>query len=303
MINVTKHIAPIGPGAVLFDVTPHQLDAITGERLPRRYRQQLRRYRYGPGAFKIDYALSGPIPWRAEVCRRAATVHVGGSSDEVARSEAEMANGRICERPFVLVAQQSQFDETRAPAGRHTGWAYCHVPNGSTVDMTGRIERQIERFAPGFRDLILARHVMPPAALEARNPNLVGGDIGGGSNTLSQFLLSLSLLESLYNAGSPTVRVLELHSSGRRSARDVWILGCPHGAATYLRKGTTGRIGHSRVSATNRMGSGRLSALGDLHCFRSSPCINSSNRFFRRSFACGDFTSPSASGWDFSSSG
>jgi phytoene dehydrogenase-like protein len=175
--------------AVLFDVTPRQLDAIAGARLPRRYQEQLRRYRYGPGAFKVDYALSGPIPWRAEACRHAATVHVGGTSDEVARSEAEMANGRICEQPFVLVAQQSQFDETRAPAGRHTGWAYCHVPHGSSVDMTGRIERQLERFAPGFRDLILGRHVMPPAALEAHNPNLVGGDIGGGANTLSQFLL------------------------------------------------------------------------------------------------------------------
>jgi phytoene dehydrogenase-like protein len=175
--------------AVLFDITPRQLDAIAGERLPRRYREQLRRYRYGPGAFKVDYALSEPIPWRAQSCRRAATVHVGGTSDEVARSEAEMASGRISERPFVLIAQQSQFDETRAPAGQHTGWAYCHVPHGSTVDMTERIERQIERFAPGFRDLILARHVMTPAALEAHNPNLVGGDIGGGANTLSQFLL------------------------------------------------------------------------------------------------------------------
>jgi phytoene dehydrogenase-like protein len=175
--------------AVLFDVTPRQLDAIAGDHFSSRYRQQLRRFRYGPGAFKIDYALSGPIPWRVESCRRAATVHVAGTYEEIARSEADAADGRICDRPFVLVAQQSQFDSTRAPAGRHTGWAYCHVPNGSDVDMTDRIERQIERFAPGFRDLILARHVMPPAALEAHNPNLVGGDIGGGSNVLDQFLM------------------------------------------------------------------------------------------------------------------
>jgi phytoene dehydrogenase-like protein len=175
--------------AVLLDVTPRQLHAIAADVLPAPYRRHLQRFRYGPAAFKIDYALSGKIPWRSSPCADAATVHVGGRYDEIARSEADANAGRIPESPFVLVAQQSHFDGTRAPAGRHTGWAYCHVPHGSPVDMTDRIERQIERFAPGFRDTILARHVTPPAALEAHNPNLIGGDIGGGANTLRQVLL------------------------------------------------------------------------------------------------------------------
>ncbi len=174
--------------AVLFDVTPRQLDAIAGPSLSPAYRSRLQRFRYGPGAFKVDYALSGPIPWRSPECIEAATVHLGGTFEEIAASEADANAGRICEKPFVLVAQQSQFDPTRAPAGQQTGWAYCHVPHGSSVDMTDRIERQLERFAPGFRDLILHRHVLPPAALEEHNPNLIGGDIGGGSNRLSQFL-------------------------------------------------------------------------------------------------------------------
>lgn len=175
--------------AVLFDVTPRQLHAIAADLLTASYRRRLQAFRYGAGAFKIDYALSDPIPWRARVCADAATVHVGGSYEEIARSEADANAGRIPDAPFVLVAQQSLFDGTRAPAGRHTGWAYCHVPNGSSADMTERLERQIERFAPGFRDTILARHVMSPAALEAHNPNLVGGDIGGGANSLGQMLL------------------------------------------------------------------------------------------------------------------
>lgn len=175
--------------AVLLDVTPRQLHAIAADVLPAPYRRQLQRFRYGAGAFKIDYALSGKIPWRSPRCADAATVHVGGRYEEIARSEADANAGRISESPFVLVAQQSHVDASRAPAGRHTGWAYCHVPHGSTVDMTDRIERQIERFAPGFRDIVLARHVTPPAALEACNPNLIGGDIGGGANTLGQVLL------------------------------------------------------------------------------------------------------------------
>lgn len=174
--------------AILFDVTPWQLEAIAGSALSSSYRARLRRFRYGPGAFKVDYALAAPIPWRSAACADAATVHVGGTFEEIARAESEVDAGHIPERPFVLVTQQSRFDPTRAPDGRHTGWAYCHVPNGSTADMTDRIERQIERFAPGFRDTVLARHVMPPAAMEAHNPNLVGGDISGGANTLGQFL-------------------------------------------------------------------------------------------------------------------
>jgi phytoene dehydrogenase-like protein len=175
--------------AVLLDVTPRQVETIAGQALSSSYRRQLARFRYGPGVFKIDYALSGPIPWRAAACHEAATVHVGGTLEEIARSEADASATRISNAPFVLVAQQSVFDGTRAPAGLQTGWAYCHVPNGSQVDMTERIEHQIERFAPGFREVILARHVMTPSALEAHNPNLVGGDIGGGGNMIGQFLL------------------------------------------------------------------------------------------------------------------
>ncbi len=174
--------------AVLFDTTPRQLERIAGDALSPSYRDRLRRFRHGPGAFKIDYALAEPIPWTAAACRRAGTVHIGGTYEEIAQSEGDASAGRICDSPFVLVAQQSLFDATRAPAGRHTGWAYCHVPNGSDVEMTDRIERQIERYAPGFRDIVLARHVMPPAALEAHNANLIGGDVGGGSNALWQVL-------------------------------------------------------------------------------------------------------------------
>ena len=154
--------------------------ALAGHRLPGRYRRALGRYRYGPGVFKVDWALAGPIPWRAAGCRRAGTVHVGGTLEEVAAAERAAWRGEHPERPFVLLAQPSLFDPTRAPAGKHTAWGYCHVPHGSTIDMTERIEAQIERFAPGFRDLILARHTMNTAAMERYNPNYVGGDITGG---------------------------------------------------------------------------------------------------------------------------
>jgi phytoene dehydrogenase-like protein len=174
--------------AVLFDLTPRQLAAVAGDVLPERYRRKLQRFRYGPGVFKIDWALDGPIPWTAVECRTAATVHVGGTIEEVARHESAVWEGRSTDRPFVLVAQQSLIDETRAPAGKHTGWAYCHVPAGSTEDMTVVIEQQIERFAPGFRDLILARHTMNTAEYEAHDANFVGGDIAGGANDLRQFL-------------------------------------------------------------------------------------------------------------------
>ena len=172
--------------AVIFDVTPRQLLAIAGDRLPAKYRAQLTRYRYGPGVHKVDWALDGPVPWRADVCRLAGTVHVGGTMTEIAGAMREVWAGRHPERPFLLTAQQSLFDPTRAPAGRHTFWAYCHVPNGSTVDMTERMERQIERFAPGFRDRILARHVMTAADINAYNANYIGGDINGGVQDLMQ---------------------------------------------------------------------------------------------------------------------
>lgn len=168
--------------AYLLDVGPHQLSSIAGDHLPGRYRGRLQRFRYGPGVFKVDFALDGPVPWAASGVERAGTVHVGGTFEEVAAAEEAVGRGKHPERPFVLVAQQSLFDPTRAPEGRHTLWTYCHVPNGSTVDMTEQIEGQIERFAPGFRDRILARSVMGPADFERYNPNLVGGDIGGGSH-------------------------------------------------------------------------------------------------------------------------
>lgn len=168
--------------AVLFDVTPRQLLAIAGDRVDSRYRRRLARFRYGPGSFKIDYALDGPVPWASERCAGAAAVHIGGTLEEVAAAEREVARGRHPDRPFVVGAQPSVFDASRAPEGKQTFWAYCHVPNGSTVDMTGAVEDQIERFAPGFRDRVLARHVMSPADLERHNPNEVGGDIAGGSH-------------------------------------------------------------------------------------------------------------------------
>jgi phytoene dehydrogenase-like protein len=173
---------------VLFDVTPIQLAYIAADELPPSYVRRLGRFRYGPGVFKVDWALDGPIPWKSDACARTATVHVGGTIEEVAAHESAVFHGRMTEKPFVLVAQQSMFDETRAPAGKHTGWAYCHVPHGSTEDATEVIERQIERFAPGFRDRVLARHTINTAQYEEHNPNFVGGDIAGGANIMSQFL-------------------------------------------------------------------------------------------------------------------
>ncbi len=174
--------------AILFDTTPRALVAIAGDRLHGRYRRRLAGFRYGPGAFKVDWALDGPIPWRAPGITRAGTVHLGGTMDEIVAAENEVARGRHPDRPFVLLVQASLFDETRAPADSHTGWAYCHVPNGSTVDMTERIEAQVERFAPGFRDRILARAMSGPADLEAYDPNYVGGDINAGIQDLRQLI-------------------------------------------------------------------------------------------------------------------
>jgi len=175
--------------AVLFDVTPIQLAYIAADQLPASYVRRLGRFRYGPGVFKIDWALDGPIPWKNAECARSATVHVGGTIEEIAEHEDSVFHGRMTDKPFVLCAQQSMFDATRAPEGKHTGWAYCHVPHGSTDDATELIERQIERFAPGFRDRILARSTINTAQYEQHNPNFVGGDIAGGANTMSQFLV------------------------------------------------------------------------------------------------------------------
>jgi phytoene dehydrogenase-like protein len=173
-------------GVALFDVSPRSLLAICGDRLGGRYRKALEGYRYGPGVFKLDLAIDGPIPWRDPQVQRAGTVHVGGTYEEIARGEASVARGEVAERPFVLLAQQSLFDRTRAPEGRNTVWAYCHVPNGSSRDMSEAILGQIERFAPGFRERILATTVTRPADLERRNPNYVGGDIAGGRLDLGQ---------------------------------------------------------------------------------------------------------------------
>jgi phytoene dehydrogenase-like protein len=172
--------------AVLCDLSPKPLLAIAGHRFPLWYRRKLERYRYGMGAFKVDWALDAPIPWRAAECALAATVHVGGTIEEIARSERDAWEGRIAERPFVLLTQPTLFDHSRAPGGRHTAWAYCHVPHGSDAGMLERIEQQIERFAPGFRDRILARAARRPADIERHNANLVGGDIGAGVTDLWQ---------------------------------------------------------------------------------------------------------------------
>jgi phytoene dehydrogenase-like protein len=172
--------------AVLLDVTPRQLAAIAGRPLPGWQGRALARFRYGPGVCKVDWALSGPVPWQAAACREAGTVHLGGTLAEITHSEAEVSAGRHPERPYCLVAQAGVVDPTRAPAGSHTLWGYCHVPSGSDVDMSGRIEAQIERFAPGFRDLILARSVKTAAGMERYDPNYVGGDINGGAGTLLQ---------------------------------------------------------------------------------------------------------------------
>ena len=186
---------------VLFDTAPRQLIEIAGERLSPKYKSELERFQRAPGAFKIDYALSQPVPWRAADCHRAITVHLGGSFEEIAAAESEVANGREAEQPFVLVAQPTLYDPSRAPEGKHVLWAYCHVPNGSTFDMTERIEAQIERFAPGFRDCVLERHVSGPAALEAMDANLAGGDISGGAMTLRQMFFRPT--SSGYATGTP----------------------------------------------------------------------------------------------------
>jgi len=174
---------------ILCDVTPRQLASLAGDRLPPRFRRKLEDFRYGPGVYKIDWALDGPIPWTAKECAQAATLHLGGNFDEIAASERAVWSGRHAERPFVLLSQPSLFDTTRAPEGKHTVWGYCHVPNGSTFDMTTRIEAQIERFAPGFRGRVVGRSVRSPRDLEKHNANLVGGDIAGGAQDLGQLFL------------------------------------------------------------------------------------------------------------------
>lgn len=217
--------------AVLFDLTPKQLLTIAGDAFSPRYIRQLSGYRYGPGVFKVDWALSGPVPFTAVECRQAATVHLGGTFEEIALSEQRAYDGKMNTAPYVLVSQQSLFDE-RAPVGKHTAWAYCHVPNGSDTDMTGIIEQQIERFAPGFRDLILAKHTMNAQQMEAYNPNYVGGDINGGIIDIRQ----------LYTR--PAVRI----SPYRTSAKGIYICS----SATPPGGGVHGMCGYHAANTVLR---------------------------------------------------
>lgn len=199
-------LAQVAPARVtLLDLSPRQLLGLAGVRLPASYRRRLGRYRYGPAVFKLDWALSGPIPWRAPGCERASTVHLGGTLEEIEASEQAAWRGVAPERPFVLVAQQSLFDPTRAPAGRHTGYAYCHVPHACPLDMTARIEAQLERFAPGFRDLILARHARSPLDIERDNPASVGGAITGGVADLTQLFTRPVARWDPYSTPDPTL--------------------------------------------------------------------------------------------------
>jgi phytoene dehydrogenase-like protein len=226
---------------ILCDITPRQLLAMVGapeledtKSLTQAYRRQLGQYRYGPAAFKVDYALSRPIPWNAPACLRSATVHLGGSLDQVAASEAAMAAGNVADSPFVLLAQPTLFDPTRAPEGKHIAWAYCHVPNGSTEDVLDRIESQIDRFASGFRSCILARHVSTPSTLEAGDANLVGGDISGGAMNLRQLLFRPTRRE--YRTTAPN---LYLCSSATPPGGGVHGMCGFHAAATALREHAT----------------------------------------------------------------
>jgi phytoene dehydrogenase-like protein len=221
---------------VLFDTALRNLVAIAGEQIPEKYRRAFSHFQPAPGAFKVDFALSEPVPWRAAECRRAITVHVGGALAEIAESEAAIAHDRVAERPFILAAQPTLFDATRAPEGKHVLWAYCHVPNGSAVDMTERIEAQIERFAPGFRDCVLARHVSSPAALEAMDANLLGGDISGGELSLRQFFLRPTLRH--YATGAPK---LFLCSASTPPGGGVHGMCGYHAAQTALRKTASSR--------------------------------------------------------------
>jgi phytoene dehydrogenase-like protein len=229
------------------DVTPRQFLSMAGDRLPPAYRRSLTRYRYGPGAFKLDWALSAPIPWQSQECAWAGTVHLCGSESELLASERSPWEGRVADRPFVLLSQPSLFDPSRAPAGHHTAWAYCHVPNGSPAVMTDRIERQIERFAPGFRDCIEARFVSSPAILEAQNPNLIGGDIAGGADTLGQLFTRPTARWNPYSTPLPGVY---LCSSSTPPGGGVHGM-CGHWAARNALADQDRPKGRSRLTALN----------------------------------------------------
>jgi phytoene dehydrogenase-like protein len=235
-----KDVEELPPAkAVLFDLTPRQVLAIAGHRFPASYRRRLERYRYGPGVFKVDWALDGPVPWTAQVCGQAGTVHLGGSMAEIAAAEDAAFRGRVPSRPFVLLAQATVADPTRAPEGGHTLWGYCHVPNGSTADMTQAIEDQIERFAPGFRDRILAKRTMSPAEVEAHDANYVGGDISGGVQDLRQLFTRPVLRLPVYSTPDPS----------------LWLCS----SATAPGGGVHGMSGQSAATAVLRSQRGRIS--------------------------------------------
>ena len=218
--------------ALLLDVTPRQLLALAGPRLPGWYRRLLERYRYGPGVFKLDWALDGPIPWRAEACHRAGTVHVGGTLPELVASEDAVARGRNPERPYVLLAQQTPFDPSRAPAGKHTAWAYCHVPSGSPFDMTERIEAQVERFAPGFRELVIGRSAMGPADVERHNANYIGGrHQRRRAGPVPALHAARSAPDALHRPGRGALHLLVLDAPRRRRSRHVRLPRRPGRAA------------------------------------------------------------------------
>ncbi len=221
--------------AVLADVAPRELARLGGGRFPARYEAALRRYRHGPGAFKLDWALREPIPWRAAECARAATVHLGGTFEEIAASEWAAWAGRRTERPFVILAQPSLWDATRAPSGQHTAWAYCHVPNGSSLDLTDAIEAQVERFAPGFRDVVLARSVLTPRDLEVRNRNYVGGDINCGAMDLGQLFFRPARRLVPYRTPLPGVYVCSAATPPGGGAHGMCGLGAALAALEDLR--------------------------------------------------------------------
>jgi phytoene dehydrogenase-like protein len=228
-----------GYDLVLCDLTPRQLVKIGGQLFSNGYKRSLESFCYGPGVFKVDYALNAPIPWKAAECLRAATVHLGGSFEDIAQSEKMMRMGQPADRPFILLAQPTLFDSSRAPAGQHTAWAYCHVPNGSKIDMLRKIEDQLERFAPGFRECVLARRIFSPAGLESMDANLVGGDIVGGTVDIHHFLFR------------PTWR----HYA--TSARNIYICS----ASTPPGGGVHGMCGyHAAKMALSRLGNGRVKA-------------------------------------------
>ena len=220
--------------SVLLDVDPRQLKTLGGAKLSARRRAALSRFRQGPGVFKVDWALDGPVPWTAAVCRETATVHLGGTFAEVARSEADVAAGRHAERPFCIVVQPGVVDSTRAPAGQQTLWAYCHVPAGSEVDMTERIESQIERFAPGFRDRILARHTMTTSEMEAHNPNYAGGDITGGAGTLRQTLFRPFVEWDPYRTGVPNLYLCSASTPPGGGVHGMCGMGAAKSALAHL---------------------------------------------------------------------